>query len=161
VKVYACGLYVDVAAALRALGSAFSGRDPRDVSRDEALYAAVLNDPGVEKTVRLAFARDLDSSKISDALSERLRPVLGAGSESLRAFEAPFAGVTFRKGETLTFSAVAGELRTSIRGKEVGCVKDPELCVALFDAYLGKDPVVPGAKKSLGEKLAELATETR
>jgi hypothetical protein len=161
VKVYACGLYVDVASALRALGSAFSGRDPRDVARDEALYAAVLCDPGVEKTVRLAFARDLDSSKIADALSERLRPVLGAGSESLRAFEAPFAGVTFRKGETLTFSAVAGELRTSIRGKEVGCVKDPELCVALFDAYLGKDPVVPGAKKSLGEKLAELATETR
>ena len=32
----------------------------------------------------------------------------------------------------------------------------PGLCVALFDAYLGKDPVVPGAK-SLGSSPA--ATE--
>jgi hypothetical protein len=30
--------------------------------------------------------------------------------------------------------------------------------VALFDAYLGKDPVVPGAKQSLGEQLAGSVT---
>jgi hypothetical protein len=104
--------------------------------------------------VRLTFARNLDSAKIADALSERLRPALGKDSKSLRTFEAYFDGVTFLKGQSLTFSADGGALTTSIRGKRVGVIDDAEMCVALFDAYLGKNPVVPGAKKSLGEKIA-------
>ena len=91
---------------------------------------------------------------IADALSERLRPALGKDSKSLRTFETYFDGVTFLKGQSLTFSADGGKLTTSIRGKRVGVIDDAEMCVALFDAYLGKNPVVPGAKKSLGEKLA-------
>lgn len=43
------------------------------MAKDQSLYAAVLSSNDVEKTVRLAFARDIDSAKIRDALSERLR----------------------------------------------------------------------------------------
>ena len=158
VKVYACGLYVDPSAARAAVGDAYVGRKVSDVAKDQSLFATLLNDAKVEKTARLVFARDLDSAKVSDALSERLRPALGAGSASLRAFESHFEGVQFKKGQSLTFSAVGGKLHTSIQGKEVGAIADPELCVALFDAYLGKDPVVPGAKQSLGEQLASHVT---
>ena len=146
VKVYACGLYVDPSAARAAVGDAYVGRKVSDVAKDQSLFATLLNDAKVEKTARLVFARDLDSAKVSDALSERLRPALGAGSASLRAFESHFEGVQFKKGQSLTFSAVGGKLHTSIQGKEVGAIADPELCVALFDAYLGKDPVVPGGE---------------
>lgn len=46
----------------------------------------------------------------------------------------------------------------TVLGKNVGVISDPKLCVALFDAYLGRDPVVPGAKQSLGEYLAGTVT---
>ena len=154
VKVYACGLYVHPKQARDALGDAHVGRGVAEVAGDQAVFDALLRDARVTKTVRLTFARNLDSAKIADALSERLRPALGKDSKSLRTFEAYFDGVTFLKGQSLTFSADGGALTTSIRGKRVGVIDDAEMCVALFDAYLGKNPVVPGAKKSLGEKLA-------
>lgn len=154
VKVYACGLYVHPKQARDALGDAHVGRGVAEVAGDQAVFDALLRDARVTKTVRLTFARNLDSAKIADALSERLRPALGKDSKSLRTFEAYFDGVTFLKGQSLTFSADGGALTTSIRGKRVGVIDDAEMCVALFDAYLGRNPVVPGAKKSLGEKLA-------
>ena len=55
------------------------GKKPADVAKDPSLYHAVLSSDDVEKTVRLSFARDIDSAKIRDALSERLRPALGSG----------------------------------------------------------------------------------
>ena len=154
VKVYACGLYVHPNHARKTLGVAHVGRDVADVAKDQNVFDALLNDHAVGKTARLTFARDLESSKIADALSERLRPALGKDSKSLRTFESYFDDVKFLKGQSLTFSAQDGKLRTSIRGKEVGVIDDGQMCVALFDAYLGKDPVVPGAKKSLGETIA-------
>jgi hypothetical protein len=100
------------------------------------------------------FARDLESSKIADALAERLRPKLGAHSKSLKTFESYFENVKFAKGTSLTFCADHGKLRTLIKGKEIGVIDDKTMCAALLEVYLGKDPVVPGAKQSLGEKLA-------
>ena len=101
---------------------------------------------------------DIDSAKIRDALSERLRPALGADSPSLKQFEAYFDGLTFKKGQCLTFSASGGKLTTTVQSKRLGVISDTTLCRALFDAYLGKDPVVPGAKQSLGEQLAGSVT---
>lgn len=58
----------------------------------------------------------------------------------------------------MTFSAVKGALHTSVLGTCVGVIADPALCVALFDVYLGANPVVPGAKQSLGERIAGFVT---
>ena len=154
VKVYACGLYVNPASARAAVGDRYVGKSVKDVAKDQALFDAVNAAADVEKTVRLVFARDIDSAKIRDALSERLRPALGAESPSLRRFEAYFDGVTFKKGQSLTFTASGGKLITSFGSKEAGQIVDGKLCTALFDAYLGKSPVVPSAKESLGEQLA-------
>ena len=154
VKVYACGLYVHPGKVVQATGEKFFGRSVTDVAKDQKLFDAVLNDDSIGKTVRLTFNRELGSGKIADALAERLRPKLGANSKSLKTFESYFEGIKFAKGTSLTFCADHGKLRTLIKGKEVGVIDDPRICVALFDAYLGKDPVVPGAKRSLGEKLA-------
>mmetsp|Transcript_32274 Transcript_32274/g.79692 ORF Transcript_32274/g.79692 Transcript_32274/m.79692 type:complete len:294 (-) Transcript_32274:243-1124(-) len=158
IKVYACGLYVDTASAKKAVGSKFVGKKASDVCKDQALYSAVLSSSDVDKTVSLVLARDMDSAKIRDALAERLRPALGAGSPSLKEFEGYFTGGV-KKGQTITFSAVGGKLHTTVPGaSKAGVIADPKLCVALFDVYLGKDPAVPGAKKSLGEKLAGVVT---
>ena len=150
VKVCACGLCVDP----RRSPPSATRRRTQSVGRGEGPIAVrhVAEHAKVEKTARLVFARDLDSAKVSDALSERLRPALGAGSASLRAFESHFEGVQF---EGAVADVLGGGRRAAHvhSGKEVGAIADPELCVALFDAYLGKDPVVPGSQ-SLGEQLA-------
>lgn len=154
VKVYAAGLYIDAEAAKKAVGDKYKGKSAAAVAKDDGLYSSLLTNPGIEKTVRLVFARDLDSKKISDALVERLVPRLGAGSPSIKEFEKFFDGIAFKKGQSLTFSAVKGALHTNIRGTQVADIKDSLLCEALFEAYLGPDPVIPQAKKALGEELA-------
>lgn len=154
VKVYACGLFLHPDAVKKAIGGTFFGKNPARVAKDQTLFDFVVNDHAIGKTVRLVFARDLESSKIADALAERLRPKLGAHSKSLKTFESYFENVKFAKGTSLTFCADHGKLRTLIKGKEIGVIDDKTMCAALFEVYLGKDPVVPGAKQSLGEKLA-------
>ena len=64
--------------------------------------------------------------------------VSSAGSPSLKEFEGYFDGLMFKKGQSLTFSAVGGKLHTTVLGKSVGVISDSKLCVALFDAYLGE-----------------------
>jgi hypothetical protein len=44
---------------------------------------------------------------------------------------------------------------------KVGVINDPDLVKALFDIYLGKDPVSADAKKSFGQGLASLLGEAR
>jgi hypothetical protein len=41
----------------------------------------------------------------------------------------------------------------------VGVINDPDLVKALFDIYLGKDPVSADAKRSFGQGLASLLGE--
>ena len=64
VKVYACGLYVNPASARAAVGDRYVGKSVKDVAKDQALFDAVNAAADVEKTVRLVFARDIDSAKI-------------------------------------------------------------------------------------------------
>ena len=126
VKVYACGFYVDVDGA----------RDG-----DAASY---------ERLVRLVFARNVGGDKIVEALAERIRPAMDADSPALRAFEAIFDGVSFKKGTSLDFHATfEGELATFIKGKRVSVIADASLCRALFDCYVGKDPVIPELKSTV------------
>lgn len=88
------------------------GKNPSVVAKDQSLYAAVLSSNEVEKTVRLAFAREIDSAKVCDALSERLRPALGAESVTLKEFERHFDGLTFKKaGEIRYFTGRDGGRR--------------------------------------------------
>ena len=154
VKVYAAGLYIDAEAAKKAVGDQYKGKSAAAVAADDGLYRSLLSDSSIEKTVRLVFARDLDSKKIRDALVERLVPRLGESSPSLKQFETFFDGIAFKKGQSLTFSAVRGTLQTNIRGSNAADINDSLLCEALFEAYLGPDPVIPQAKKALGEELA-------
>ena len=73
-----------------------------------------------------------------------------ADSPALRAFEAIFDGVSFKKGTSLDFHATSeGELATFIKGKRVSVIADASLCRALFDCYVGKDPVIPELKSTV------------
>ena len=54
--------------------------------------------------------------------------------------------------------AKGGKLTCNVAGKAQKPIASPELCRALFDIYLGKDPVAPAAKDAFGEALAKRIT---
>jgi len=133
-----------------------------------------------EKTLRLVFARGVKADAVADALAERLEPKargsapersvpqnvrslaspqLGKASPALAAFKAAFAGASINRGTVVTLSAAkGGKLTCVVAGKAQKRIASPELCRALFDIYLGKDPVAPAAKAALGEALAKRIT---
>ena len=83
-------------------------------------------------------------------------PALGRGSGELAAFNSYFDGLKLSKGMEVSFSAAKGALTTVIDGRIMGTISSPSLCAALFGAYLGKDPVAPGAKKAFGDSMLTL-----
>ena len=46
-----------------------------------------------------------------------------------------------RKGTTLTFSRYGSSLHTAINNRPVGAIRSPKLCEAMFDLYIGEQPV--------------------
>jgi len=145
VKVYACGFYIDAGAM-------------RGMKADETMGADAFEALArCERSVRLVFARDVGGDKIVEALAERIRPKMSAGSASLKTFEAIFDGVSFKKGTSLDFSASSrGELTTSVKGKIVSVIDDATLSRALFDAYVGSDPVIPALKAEVAAFISKI-----
>ena len=148
VNVYAIGIYLndgDVREAMRAVHG--KGADMGKVGKTSDALGALER---CERAARLVFARDVGGDKIADALRERIALKLGGNSASLKQFEGLFKGVSFQRGATLDFHAKrSGALETSIRGKVIGTIADRALANALFDAYLGNDPVVPSLKEQV------------
>jgi hypothetical protein len=52
-----------------------------------------------------------------------------------------------------------GQLVAQVDGKQVGSINSPALVQALFDIYVGPDPVSNEAKKSFGKGLELLLNE--
>ena len=83
-------------------------------------------------------------------------PQLGKASPALAAFKAAFKDAAINRGTVVTLSAAkGGKLTCVVAGKAQKPIASPELCRALFDIYLGKDPVAPAAKAAFGEALAK------
>ena len=110
-----------------------------------------------EKTIRLVFARSVKAADVAGAFSERLIPKLGKESADLKTFQSYFAGANFASGVVVTFSAHQGKLTTTIGGKQMGTLDSKPLAKALFEIYLGADPVAPSAKADFGKGVAAAA----
>ncbi|GIL78039.1 hypothetical protein Vretimale_7397 [Volvox reticuliferus] len=67
-------------------------------------------------------------------------------------------GDAVRKGASITFSrSSSGALLTEAGGRVLGLVQSPALAEALFDLYLGDQPVSKKAKAAAGAALLEIA----
>ncbi|KAF8060612.1 FAP2 [Scenedesmus sp. PABB004] len=134
---------------------------PRSARRRAAELVAST---AFEKSLRLVISfGGLKRATFLNALEERLKPALTKAKEpaaTLKAFEGLFDGVTFRKGTEIAFASHhKGQLVTQIDGKQVGSISSPALVKALFDIYVGPDPVSDEAKRSIGRGLAALVNE--
>ncbi len=157
VKVYAFGLYVDPAGAKSDL-AAFAGKTAKDLERDETFYGRLL-ERHFPMSLRLVMTRDVDGKTMSEAFDGALRPRvvraateknMPGGEQALDQFRGFFSTEKLTKDSELVFScSTEGRLATSIRGAASPEIDSPALCWALFDVYLGPNPISPNGKRSV------------
>jgi hypothetical protein len=163
VQVYAYGLYVDAEAARSAL-SRWRGRSAADLQRDDAFYAELLKD-NFGKTLRWVMTRDVGGEDIAEAFDESLGPRveqaarmgMTGGMEAMEEFRTYFSVDELTKETELIFTWLpGGKLITSIGGSVKGEIDSAALSWALFDIYLGDDPIMKKGKQTVIERMPEL-----
>ena len=157
VQIYAFGLYVDPEAARTSL-SQFAGASASTLERDESFYRRLL-DLDVTMTLRLVMTRTVDGNDVAEAFDDALRPRMArvvtetnrAGElAALERFREYFDVDEVTTGTEIVFSCgPAGRLTTSVGGGERRPIDSRALCRALFDVYLGEDPVSDDGKRSV------------
>ena len=168
VHVYAFGLYVDGEGARAAL-SGFSGRSPAELAGDRSFYARLL-DMVFAVSLRLVMVRTVAGGDVADAFDDSLRPRLAAAdpgdgdaAAALDRFRGYFDAPEIATGTEIVFAcAPSGRLTTTAGGDERAPIDSPALCRALFDVYLGTEPISVEGKKTVIAGFPELlSTATR
>ncbi|MFC1640077.1 chalcone isomerase family protein [Gemmatimonadota bacterium] len=157
VKVYAFGIYVDEAPARAALSS-FANRSAQDLERNQDFYDRIL-DRDFAMTLRLVMTRDVGGEDMADAFDGALRPrVLHAASDmnmpggeaALDTFRGYFSVEEMTKESELLFTCKPdGTLSSLVKGEPADDISSNALCWALFDVFLGEDPISNGGKKTV------------
>jgi hypothetical protein len=154
VKVYAFGLYVDRDAAAAALAD-WKGDMWNDLQKDDSFYAKLLT-MEVPMTLRLVMTRDVGGEDMAEAFDGALRPRVQAvaaempgGDAALDQFRTYFSVEEMTNGSELIFTCADGTLSSSVKGEVMDDIESPALCWALFDVYLGEDPVSKDGKKNV------------
>lgn len=177
VRIYDFAVYVDPAQARKALGQGQGWRRGARARKQQQLGMAdqLKAHPGVPMSLTIRAARNLPLPMLSDEferiLQRRHEKVGGASDDpALREVLSYFSrerlpsavvqGDAVRKGASITFSrSPGGELITQAGGAMVGRVVSPKVCEALFDLYLGEQPVSKRAKAAAGDALVRLLQE--
>jgi len=163
IKVYAMGFYIDARRASRLLVQ-YKDRKDRRIEKDKRFAAELLRDD-FGKSLRLVMARDVDAEDMREAFEDVLAPRIKSrardkedrkGMEALQTFRGYFKEDP-KKGDELVFTwEPGGKLYTRITGKDMPVIESPTLCWALFDAYLGNDPVSEKARAAFIRGVPEL-----
>jgi hypothetical protein len=165
VDVYAYGLYVEPRPARERL-AAWEDVAAKERTRYERLYRALYAGEPIPKTLRIVFVRDVDGEDVADAFEGALAPRVRRAAEELELDDATSALARFRtffeldrlrKGNEILISADAeGRLTTRVAGELAPAIGSPALAWALFDVYLGEDPIEERGKRELVGRLDEL-----
>ncbi len=157
VKVYAFGIYVDEEPARQILSS-FAEQTARDLERNDSFYRRIL-DLDFAMSLRLVMTRDVDGETMADAFDGALRPRVESaaaemnmpgGVEALDTFRGYFSVEEMTKEAELLFTCTPeGRLSSLVKGEPAPDIESPALCWALFDTFLGEDPISDGGKKTV------------
>ncbi|MAM85101.1 MAG: chalcone isomerase family protein [Acidobacteriota bacterium] len=157
VKIYAFGLYVNPEGA-RASLSPFTGVALSILERNASFYRQLL-DLDFAMTLRLVMLRTVSGDDVAEAFDDVLRPRMTRPltdtntpdeSVALERFRGYFDVDEVRKGTEIVFSCVpAGRLVALVGGDERPPIDSRTLCRALFDVYLGDDPISGEGKRSV------------
>lgn len=160
-KVYALGFYLDEDAALPALKAAAGDLSVKKLEDSEAFRKALLagGEKAFGRSVRLVMVRDVDADTMAEAFEDSLWPRMkdateaGEEREAAEAALARFRGFFEKEAEedqVMDFSWLpGGKLKAVVDGKPFPLVENEALCRALFDVYLGEDPISDKAKTNI------------
>jgi len=159
VKVYAFGVYADQAAARSAL-SAYAGRDAAALAADATLYDRLLRGD-IPMSLRLVMTRNVSGEQMAEAFDGALRPRVQsageAGIQALDTFRGFFSLDRLTSGAVLDFTCTpGGTLHTSVSGERKPNIESRALCNALFDVYLGRNPISASGKRTAVSRLPEV-----
>jgi hypothetical protein len=157
VKVYAFGIYVDETPARTTLSS-FANQSARDLERNDDFYDRIL-DRDFAMTLRLVMTRDVGGEDMADAFDGALRPRvqhaasdmnMPGGEAALDTFRGYFSVDEMTKESELLFTCTPnGTLSSLVKGEPADDLNSNALCWALFDVFLGEDPISNGGKKTV------------
>lgn len=172
VKVYAMALYLDPATTLAALAPE-AGRDKKALQGDARVYETILK-PASGKTLRLVMRRDVDADDMREAFEDALEPRVAraekefsmpGGKAALKSLRTFFDLDELEKDQILDFTwhpataERAGRLEVRVGGEAKGAVENAALGWALFDVYLGGDPIHTKEKPRLIRRLPGLLAD--
>ena len=156
VKVYAFGVYVDAEAARTALAD-FAGATAEALGRDERFTRRLL-DLDFGMALRLVMTRTVSGGDVADAFDEALRPRMPRAADGGDGDDAAAALATLRghldvdevrRGAEIVFACgPAGRLALAVDGAGRPPIESRALCRALFDVYLGEDPIERDGKRN-------------
>lgn len=166
VNVYSYALYVERDFIQDELDE-FKGEKLYVIEKSDKLFNRLLSQ-NATKELRLRFCRDVDAEDVSEAFEESLEPrILGDKKfkegtraeklEDLETFKAFFSLDELKDGKELRFTwHPDGTLSTIVDGERKPDIESRSLCWALFDVYLGEDPISKSSKKKLVHRLPDL-----
>ena len=157
VKVYAVALYVDPYGAQETVG-AYTDHTA-DQLRGSRRFYEILCEDNFTKSLVLTFARDVGGDDVAEAFAKSVPPRLHTAlyskempdaSADLETFKAFFDTSKFKKGSTIELTWHPDHrLTTTVDGVVKPAIESPGLCWALFDTYLGRDPIQTKIKNQL------------
>ncbi len=156
VKIYAFGLYVDVAEARKSLAT-FAGRTAAELARDVTFYENLLR-MSFPMSLRLVMTRNVTGEQMGEAFDGALRPRvvqaatrnMPGGEAALETFRGFFSLDRLTEGAELVFTCTPdGSLHSSVSGERKAPIESRALCWALFDVYLGRNPISSAGKRTV------------
>ncbi|KAL8510067.1 hypothetical protein ACS0TY_017047 [Phlomoides rotata] len=161
VKVYAAGFYLNQSIFSKL--DAWKGRSSADLQKDSSLFDAIFQAP-LEKSVHIILVRDVDGKTFWDALNEAISPRITSPTtvdeSALSTFRSIFQDRPLKKGTSIFLTwldetkmlvcvspdGIPSSVDATIESSNVTC--------ALFDVFLGGNPVSPSLKASASSGLA-------
>jgi hypothetical protein len=110
------------------------------------------------------MTRDVGGRQMAEAFESALAPRveqsaqwgMAGGAAALAQFRALFTSDLASGTELLFAWAPGNKLLVSIGGRPAGEIENAALCWALFDVYLGPEPISPDGRKTAVARLPEL-----
>ncbi|KAK6154232.1 hypothetical protein DH2020_008480 [Rehmannia glutinosa] len=161
VKVYAAGLYTNPSIFIKL--DAWKGHSSAELQKDSSIFNAIFQAP-VEKSLLIILVRDVDGKTFWDALDEAISPRITSPTpvdeSALSTFRSIFQGRPLKKGTSifLTWLDTAKMLvcvsPDGAPSSVDATIESSNVTSALFDVFLGGNPVSPTLKASASNGLA-------
>ena len=162
VNVYGFAWYVERESAVKFLREELSPKMTLKKARKEKSFSQAMLSDKFNKSMRWVMARDVDGEDVAEAFDEFLEPgirkivsgdkALKAGLKAMGEMRDYFASGKLRENDELIFLwETGGKMHTCLNGRLLGSIENYHLCYAMFEVFVGPDPIDDDGKRNIVE----------